>query len=297
MERNTLGAQIRALRKEHGMTQAMLADKMCVTDKAVSKWERDLSFPDISLFPRLADVLGVTIEDLLGECAPEGSPSRLRQIMAMSHDVRTPLHIILGYADLAMKYRDDPDRLPRYLENIQVSGEHLLKVIDHLMALAYRENPGPLPFGGDGAWEAFLAQPSGLSAAPAEDYDFSGRRVLLAEDIELNREIAFEILTQTGVEVEFAEDGQVCVDKLTAAPEGHYDLILMDIKMPNLDGLEATRRIRALADPAKAAIPIIAMTANVYEKDRIAALESGMNDFTEKPILTEKLFAAMKKYL
>jgi len=296
MGQNSLGGLIRALRKENDLTQAMLAEKLCVTDKAVSKWERDLSFPDISLFPKLADVLGVTVEDLLQQCAPEENPSRLRQIIAMSHDVRTPLHIILGYADLAVKYHEDTPRLLRYLENIQVSGEHLLKVIDHLMDVAYRDNGGALPFGGQAAWEAFLSPPSDRTGA-GESYDFSGRRVLLAEDIELNREIAFEILTQTGVEVEFAEDGQICVDKLTAAPAGHYDLILMDIKMPNMDGMEATRRIRQLADPARAGIPIIAMTANVYEKDRLAALQAGMNDFTEKPIMTEKLFAAMKKYL
>ena len=81
------------------------------------------------------------------------------------------------------------------------------------------------------------------------------------------------------------------------APAGRYDLILMDLSMPHMDGMEATRQIRALEDREKAAIPIIAMTANVYEKDRKAALKAGMNAFTEKPIFTEKLFAAIAAHL
>ena len=92
----TFGSYIRSLRTQNGMTQAQLADRLCVTDKAVSKWERDLSYPDITLFPRLADLLGVTVDDLLRESKNGGQPSRLLQIFEMSHDIRTPLHIILG---------------------------------------------------------------------------------------------------------------------------------------------------------------------------------------------------------
>lgn len=104
-----------------------------------------------------------------------------------------------------------------------------------------------------------------------QSYAFPGRRILIAEDIQLNREIVSEMLKPTGAEAEFAEDGQICVRMLENAPADYYDLILMDIRMPNMDGLEATRRIRNLPDPEKAAIPIIALSANVSEEERKAA--------------------------
>lgn len=103
----TFGSYIRSLRTQNGMTQAQLADRLCVTDKAVSKWERDLSYPDITLFPRLADLLGVTVDDLLRESKNGGQPSRLLQIFEMSHDIRTPLHIILGCANVHERERKE----------------------------------------------------------------------------------------------------------------------------------------------------------------------------------------------
>ena len=300
MKQSRLGSFIRSMRHRSHMTQAMLAEKLNVTDKAVSKWERDVSLPDISLFPKLADVLGVTVNDLLNECAIEGQPSRLTQIFEMSHDIRTPLHIILGCADMAETYHDDPALLFRYLESIRVSGRYLLEQIDRAMQTTYLE-PDELNAKARPAnisdLDEYLQNPSAERGTAAEKRDFSGKRVLVAEDIELNREIAREILRQTGAETEFAENGRICVDRVTAAPAGYYDLILMDIKMPVLDGLEATRQIRALEDAEKASIPIIAMSANVYEKDRAAAFEAGMNAFTEKPVDVDRLFAAMAEYL
>ena len=118
----TFGSYIRSLRTQNGMTQAQLADRLCVTDKAVSKWERDLSYPDITLFPRLADLLGVTVDDLLRESKNGGQPSRLLQIFEMSHDIRTPLHIILGCANMASLHHEDTALLLRYLESIRISG-------------------------------------------------------------------------------------------------------------------------------------------------------------------------------
>ena len=288
MKEESFGAMIRRLRRQNDMTQAALAQKVGITDKAVSKWERDLSFPDITLFPKVADILGVSVEDLLKGCAGSERTPRLTQIFQMSHDIRTPLNIILGYARLAENHRDDPERLTHCLENIRVSGEYLLGVIDRLMAVA---RP-------DGGIAAAPVQPLNSSGAPLpEDMDFSGRRVLLAEDIELNREIAVELLQQAGAAVDCAEDGAVCVEKLRQAEPGYYDLILMDIQMPNMDGLEATRRIRALDDPVKARIPIIAMTASVFDEDRKAAFAAGMDDFTEKPIVVPALYDAMRRHL
>lgn len=119
--------------------------------------------------------------------------------------------------------------------------------------------------------------------------DFSGKRILLAEDNELNAEIATAILEDSGFKVEHASDGVECVDMLTKADDGYYDMILMDIQMPNLNGYEATRKIRNLEDKAKADIIIVAMTANAFKEDKERALEVGMNDHLAKPIDVKKM--------
>lgn len=117
-----------------------------------------------------------------------------------------------------------------------------------------------------------------------ESVDFKDKRLLLAEDNELNREIALEILGEYGFTIDIAENGAVAVEKVAATRPGYYDLILMDIQMPVMDGYEATRMIRKLEEPKLASIPILAMTANAFDEDRRAALKCGMNGFLSKPI-------------
>ena len=131
--------------------------------------------------------------------------------------------------------------------------------------------------------EPFHAEPASEPAHPTAA-DLKGKKLLLVEDNELNREIALEILKEAGFVVDTAEDGAVAVRKIKQAAPGQYDLILMDIQMPNLDGYEATRQIRALPDAEKANIPIFAMTANAFEEDRQNALAAGMNGHIAKPL-------------
>ena len=132
---------------------------------------------------------------------------------------------------------------------------------------------------------------------PQKNADFQGRCILLVEDNELNREIAQEILREYGFRVDTAENGAVAVEKVCTAAPGSYDLVLMDVQMPVMDGYTATRKIRALDDPARAKIPILAMTANAFDEDRCNALESGMNGFLSKPIVISDLVQELHKIL
>ena len=129
-----------------------------------------------------------------------------------------------------------------------------------------------------------------------ESEDFTGRTVLLAEDLEINREIVTALLEPTGVSVEWAEDGARALAMFGADPE-RYDMILMDVQMPEMDGCEATRRIRGMGAPRAGEVPIIAMTANVFREDIDRCLESGMNGHVGKPIDFDELIASLKKYL
>jgi signal transduction histidine kinase/CheY-like chemotaxis protein/ABC-type amino acid transport substrate-binding protein len=141
-----------------------------------------------------------------------------------------------------------------------------------------------------------IAEKSDLVENTTSEIDtelFKGKRILLAEDNELNAEIAIEILNEAGFEVDRAEDGQICVDMLQKADDFFYDVILMDIQMPNLNGYEATKAIRALTNPAKAKIPIIAMTANAFEEDKRDAKNAGMNGHLAKPVNVRELYKTL----
>ena len=127
--------------------------------------------------------------------------------------------------------------------------------------------------------------------------DFTGKKLLVVEDNELNLEIASTLLEEAGFEVDTAGNGKIAVEKVEAASAGRYDLILMDVQMPEMDGYEATRRIRALPDKKKAAIPIVAMTANAFEEDQKNALNAGMNGHIAKPLDIQKLFQVLSELL
>lgn len=130
-----------------------------------------------------------------------------------------------------------------------------------------------------------------------ETFSFEGKKLLLVEDNEINQEIALAILGEVGFVMDVADDGVVAVEKIKAAKPGQYDLILMDIQMPIMNGYEAARQIRAMKDSTYADIPIIAMTANAFDEDRKAAFDAGMNGHVAKPIDPEKLFEMLREIL
>jgi CheY-like chemotaxis protein len=126
-----------------------------------------------------------------------------------------------------------------------------------------------------------------------EEIDLEGKRILLVEDNELNQEIATEILEEFGFVVEVADDGQIAVDAISKSQVEYYDVVLMDIQMPNMDGYEATRIIRQLENKDLANIPIVAVTANAFDEDVKKAVDAGMNGHISKPIEVDKLIGLL----
>ena len=142
----------------------------------------------------------------------------------------------------------------------------------------------------------FTAQ-SAEKRVSEEEPSFAGKKIFLVEDNELNQEIAVEILQEAGFVMDVADDGAAAVEKLKAAEPGQYDVVLMDIQMPIMNGYEATKQIRALDSPWLADLPIIAMTANAFEEDKKAALDAGMNGHIAKPIDVPGLLALLREIL
>lgn len=130
-----------------------------------------------------------------------------------------------------------------------------------------------------------------------EEVRFDGHRILLAEDNELNREIACELLSEIGLVVETAQNGQEAIESIVRRPDYYYELVFMDIQMPVLNGYEATRKIRNAGKRYTDQLPIIAMTANVFQNDILEAIESGMNDHVTKPIDMKVLSDLLRRWL
>ena len=384
------------------------------------------------------------------ENAESANRAKSTFLFNMSHDIRTPMNAIIGYADLASRHSDDPAKLKNYMENIQVCGQNLLMLLNNVLDLARIENdktemeysvsdvdkdfrnciamfrnqadskgqtltvtaqllhpyvyvdiphltevctnlvsnavkytgaggtircdvtqkPGEKegwcnmvitvadngigmsqefqkhifePFerertstvskvegsgigmgivkklvglmGGTVAVESKIGVGSKFTVTipcriasedetqakretnPSDQKCLRGTRILLTEDNDLNAEIATELLQEEGCTVDRAKDGVECVDMLEKAANGTYQLILMDIQMPVMNGYDAAKKIRRMEDPQKANIPIIAMTANAFTEDRQVALDAGMNDHIAKPINMNVLVPTLRKYL
>ena len=198
-----------------------------------------------------------------------------RQIRALGDD--TPIIILTAYdwSDIEVEARAAGVTAfcskPMFMSDLR---ESLLKALGHQQ----KEEENVLP-------------------VTEETDNFKGKHILLVEDNELNREIAFEILNEYGFIVDTAENGKVAVDTIAASKHGYYDLVLMDIQMPVMNGYEATKNIRALEDKGLSSIPIVAMTANAFDEDRKAASDCGMNGFISKPINMEEVIEALHSVL
>lgn len=203
-------------------------------------------------------------------------------INSISFNIRTPLTAIVGFTALAKRHIREPQAL----------GEHLDKVGDASAQLLSKLNEGLDATG----WHRYVEEePQPLEAERA--IDLQGMRILLVEDNALNRDIGEAILSEVGFVVECAENGQIGFQKVATAKPGYYNLVLMDIQMPVMDGYEATTMIRRLRSKYLAEIPILAMTANVSLEDKRRAFEVGMDGYVEKPMNMEKLLSAIQKAL
>ena len=156
----------------------------------------------------------------------------------------------------------------------------------------------PQPYHPDPFKELSLPQSAASdSGHTGKDTDYSNRHLLLVEDNELNLEIAKELISATNVQIDTAVNGQEALDKVSSSAPGYYNLVLMDIRMPIMDGYEACRRIRRINRPDLQDLPVIAMTADAFAEDRQQALDAGMNGHISKPIDLRELYNILEKYL
>lgn len=200
-------------------------------------------------------------------------------IDTISYNVRTPLNSIVGFTALAKRHIQEPETAHEYLEKVGNASAHLLSKLNEGLDAT--------------GWHRYVEDEeppqNGEKAVRLE-----GKRILLVDDNALNREIGEAVLSEIGVIVECAVNGEEGFQKVAASRPGYYDLVLLDIQMPVMDGYEAARMIRRLRTKLLAEIPILAMTANVAQTDKQKAFEAGMDGYLEKPINIEKLLAAIR---
>ena len=158
----------------------------------------------------------------------------------------------------------------------------------------------PKPLFAAAVLEEFKSALNKKSAALRENVvkaELEGRRILLAEDVQVNAEIMIMVLQMRQIEVDHAENGRIAVEKFSSHPAGYYDAILMDMRMPEMDGLEATRTIRAMEQADAKEIPIIALTANAFDEDVQRSLQAGLNAHLSKPVQPEALFETLESLI
>lgn len=229
-------------------------------------------------------------KDLEEALVRANSSSRAKSIFLanMSHNLRTPMNAIMGFSTLASANIEDTGKVKYYLEKIDSSSNSLMSVINEILEMSDRESEKP---------EKADETESTKEEKQNGGFDFSGKKALIVEDNRLNREILQELLSEIGIESETAENGQIALEIIESSPADRYDVILMDIQMPVMDGYEATRTIRALPDKEKSGIPILAVSAYAFEEDKRKAMEAGMNRHVAKPVNFEVLKNALEGVL
>lgn len=204
-------------------------------------------------------------------------------IARMSHEIRTPMNAVLGMTQMAKK-SGNPEEVGAMLETVLDASRQMVDVINALLDRvgARREQAEPRQ----------TRQPAGAEA-PGKAV-FYGKRILVVDDVDINREIVILFLEDTGVRIEQATNGVEAVRKVLASEKGYYDLVLMDVQMPDMDGCDATARIRRSGHPDAGTLPIYAMTAHVLREDVDKAMASGMNGHLSKPLELDTLMSTLQ---
>lgn len=212
--------------------------------------------------------------------------AKTRFFSNFSHEIRTPMNAITGLADIAQK-TEDKQAVNSYLEKIKTAGTQLLSIIDKVLEVSRIEG---------GKTELTKKNDDLAIDVQKVRKSFGKLRALVVDDNEINREIIIYILTENGFETEEAVDGKQALDLVRNAPEGHFDLILTDIQMPEMDGFQMSRSVRDLGG-TYAGIPIIAITANAFEKDSKKVNDSGIDSVLYKPVDNDNLIAEIHRFL
>lgn len=265
--------KIRVIAQKRGEEDGRIGALVIVARNIHSQKLRELDYENL---------LNRTADDAIRE--NEVKTSYLRRI---SHDIRTTINSICGMVAIGEHYPEDLEKQQEAREKILASARYLLDLMNGVLDLNDLE-----------AGMQKLQEDSGESPAEKkEPASIRGAKILLVEDDEINMEIADFMLRDNGAEVVKAWDGQAAVERFRESAPHEFDVILMDLMMPRMNGLEAARTIRAMKREDAASVPIIAMTANAFLDDRESCMRAGMNDHVSKPVNTDHLIATIAGYL
>lgn len=234
---------------------------------------------------RISDAI---YKSILAKRFDKEEKARIEFLSRMSHEIRTPMNAIVGMASIAKNMLDDKERTLDCLEKIDASTKSLIDIVNEMLHIKecdyieIEEHEVPVTH-------------TQTVSQETKEYSFKGKRILLVEDNELNIEVAKTLLEMVGFEVDVADNGLKAVEKFKNNNEGWYNAILMDIRMPVMDGLEATRQIRVLGKSDSRTIPIIALTANAFDEDSQKSIANGMNGHLVKPIDVENLYQVLRE--
>lgn len=232
---------------------------------------------------RISDTI---YENILAKRFDKEEKARIEFLSRMSHEIRTPMNAIVGMASIAKNMLDDKERTLDCLEKIDESTKSLIDIVNEMLHIKEKDYV-ELEEQGENIQKASIKE--------EQEYSFKGKGILLVEDNTLNIEVARTLLEMVGFEVDVADNGLKAVEKFEKNNEGWYNAILMDIRMPIMDGLEATRRIRILGKRDSRTIPIIALTANAFDEDTQKSIANGMNGHLVKPIDVQNLYRVLRE--